>query len=139
MLSVVVSEAAVVEYMAAVANPDRGEVVAAEGSLVAHKDSVRALQVAQEYRDHLEMNCRVALQAGVVPIPDRDQEDRKVKALDGCSLVENQAKIGMFPLSGWKRKRLCRTRGNFLLQRGVLCHKNYIALQISPGEYIISL
>jgi hypothetical protein len=116
--SVVVSGAAGAEYMAAVVHPDRGEVVAAEGSLVAHKDSARVLQVAQEYRD---------------------QEDRKVKTLDGCSLVENQAKIGMFPLSGWKRKRLCRTRGNFLLQGGVLCHKNYIALQISPGEYIISL
>jgi len=99
--SVVVSGAAGVEYMAAVAHPDRGEVVAAEGSLVAHKDSARALQVAQE--------------------------DRKVKRLDGRSLVENQAKIGMFPLSGWKRKRLCRTRGNFLLRGGVLCHKNYIA------------
>ena len=101
MSSVVVSGAAGVEYMAAVAHPDRGEVVAAEGSLVAHKDSARALQVAQE--------------------------DRKVKRLDGRSLVENQAKIGMFPLSGWKRKRLCRTRGNFLLRGGVLCHKNYIA------------
>ena len=101
MSSVVVSGAAGVEYMAAVAHPDRGEVVAAEGSLVAHKDSARALQVAQE--------------------------DRKVKTLDGRSLVENQAKIGMFPLSGWKRKRLCRTRGNFLLRGGVLCHKNYIA------------
>jgi len=99
--SVVVSGAAGVEYMTAVAHPDRGEVVAAEGSLVAHKDSARALQVAQE--------------------------DRKVKRLDGRSLVENQAKIGMFPLSGWKRKRLCRTRGNFLLRGGVLCHKNYIA------------
>jgi len=110
---VVVSGAAGVEYMTAVAHPDRGEVVAAEGSLVAHKDSARALQVAQEYR--------------------------KVKTLDGRSLVENRAKIGMFPLSGWKRKRLCRTLGNFLLRGGVLCHKNYIALQISPGEYIISL
>ena len=84
-------------------------------------------RLSKEYRGHLEMNCRVASQAGVVPISDRDQEDRKVKTLDGCSLVENQAKIGMSPLSGWKRKRLCRTRGNFLLQRGVLCHKNYIA------------
>ena len=101
MSSVVVSGAAGVEYMTAVAHPDRGEVVAAEGSLVAHKDSARALQVAQE--------------------------DRKVKTLDGRSLVENQAMIGTFPLSGWKRKRLCRTRGNFLLQGGVLSHKNYIA------------
>ena len=61
MLSVVGLEAVAVEYTAAVANLDRGEAVAQEDSLAAHKDS-----------------ARVGLLVGAVAIPDRDQEDREM-------------------------------------------------------------